>query len=282
MISLGAMTRVLALLLLVVGATSVLAEADYRAAHESAVRQAPVSSSQHARQKLHHHIIQQQQQQHSSLDRPQVRDGETDEERAERWAKYVPRRILTDEVELSEARRLARERQVIKEAQRERVSSAPTRNEAVASIKRQSRREKESEYVQDDEDDEDDAEHRATPPPSKKRNRKTIEAGSSDSNNEGHSRPAQIALSLFWIAWNIAAWFSQRVVWTPTMYAAHAVGWAAQTSWRTTRWTGERALVAPALTAGAPLIYLGQGALFLFVWLPARFIAIVVREIYPV
>lgn len=87
---------------------------------------------------------------------------------------------------------------------------------------------------------------------------------------------------VFKSAYAIALWMSRNVVWTPMTYVAGAVSWSAHTSWQTTTWAGERAFVGPARTVTAPFVYLIEGLLFIFVWIPARVIKVVVRELYPV
>lgn len=87
---------------------------------------------------------------------------------------------------------------------------------------------------------------------------------------------------IFKSSFAIALWMSRNVVWTPMTYVAGAVNWSAQTSWQTTTWAGERAFVGPARTISAPFVYLIEGLLFIFIWIPARVIKVVVRELYPV
>lgn len=80
----------------------------------------------------------------------------------------------------------------------------------------------------------------------------------------------------------IAGVICTQVVWTPMTYIGAAVKWSASTSWQTTAWTGQHALIGPARTATAPLFYLVDGLLFIFVWTPAKVVRIVVRELYPI
>lgn len=87
---------------------------------------------------------------------------------------------------------------------------------------------------------------------------------------------------LFKSSYAIALWMSRNVVWTPMTYVGGAMSWSAHTSWQTTTWAGERALIGPARTVTAPFVYLIEGLLFIFVWIPARVIKVIVRELYPV
>ncbi|PWN36005.1 uncharacterized protein FA14DRAFT_160922 [Meira miltonrushii] len=96
------------------------------------------------------------------------------------------------------------------------------------------------------------------------------------------ARVMAIVPHIFKSAYAIALWMSRNVVWTPMTYIGGAVSWSAHTSWQTTTWAGERALVGPARTVTAPFVYLIEGLLFIFVWIPARAIKVVVRELYPV
>lgn len=96
------------------------------------------------------------------------------------------------------------------------------------------------------------------------------------------ARVMAIIPHLFKSAYAIALWMSRNVVWTPMTYIGGAVSWSAHTSWQTTAWAGERAFVGPARTVTAPFVYLIEGLLFIFVWIPARVIKVIVRELYPV
>lgn len=111
--------------------------------------------------------------------------------------------------------------------------------------------------------------------PTRRRRRHTTSARSSASGI------GSLVAKAFWGSISVAQWSSKNIVWTPMTYIGAAVQWSAHSSWRTTRWTGERALIAPARTATAPLIYLIDGLLFIFVWVPAGAIRAVVRELYP-
>jgi hypothetical protein len=103
------------------------------------------------------------------------------------------------------------------------------------------------------------------------------------------SRPVALVISvwfltvqIFWATIGAIRWTGRSIMWTPMTYVGAAVQWSAHTSWRTTRWTGQHAFIGPVRTVSAPLIYLVDGLLFIFVWLPARALRVIVHELYPV
>jgi hypothetical protein len=213
-----------------------------------------------------------------------------EEQEPERWAQYVPEHAESLAAELREARRVAREEEDAKlradrqrqmeEEKREREAKNPVQRKLqdikTATKQTAKKAKKKVKRVLDNNDDEEEDDD---------------DEGENDTTYRSGSRKRSkgkftnyIWASIRWIyftSYMATKWSGRNLLWLPLRYLGNAVRWSASTSWRTTRWTGERALVGPALTVGAPLIYLGQGLLFIFVFIPVRVIAVLVKELYP-
>jgi hypothetical protein len=225
----------------------------------------------------------------------------------ERWAQYIPYTSRSIAEEMSEARRHARqeeskriqmerqeqEQKVKQEAQeakqaKDEAKKSKSKNKAESVIKEAARKAKSAtkkttkkvqakaehwlELDDDDDDDEDDEDEDGSRRYRRSRRRK-------------RDFPARVWGALKWVlakCYLSMTWSGRNLLWIPSKYAVQGVRWSAQKSWKTTRWTSERALVGPALTVGAPVIYLGEGFLFLFVWTPARIANFLARELYPI
>lgn len=225
----------------------------------------------------------------------------------ERWAQYIPYTSRSIAEEMSEARRHAREeeskriqqerheqeqkvKQEAEEAKeaKEAAKKTKAKNKADSVLKEAARKakaatKKTTKKVQakaehwldlddeEDDDDEDDDEDGSR--------------GAKRSRRRKRDLPARAWGAFKWFlakCYLSMAWSGRNLIWTPSKYAVQGIRWSAHKSWRTGRWTSERALIGPALTVGAPVIYLGEGFLFLFVWTPARIANFLARELYPI
>ena len=230
---------------------------------------------------------------------PRLRDRSIGEEQEpERWAQYVPEKARSIAVEISEARREARESETkriraeqeeekrrkeieVQETRKRRNSLSPiqrgVKNVKSATKKTGRRVKSKVQHLLEEDDDEEDDDDEEEDGEVGRRRRRT------GSNNSGiFAGIWSVVLWLSSVLFSASAWSGRHLLWTPSTYVAEAIRWSAHTSWKTTRWTGERALVGPALTAGAPLIYLAEGLLFIFVFIPARILGVLARELYPI
>jgi hypothetical protein len=226
-----------------------------------------------------------------------VRDAGAD---GELWTKYVSDTPRT----LAEELRVARESERKRAERQNRRSSSSNNNggiidtvadtakaaadaagvtkgvKAVKKAKNKVQRALDSDDLDDDDDEDDDVDGvQSTSKPS--RRRKGLKKVSATTTSIW-SFAVSAVRNGFWIAVAIARYLYNNCVWTPMTYVAVALRWSANASWQTTQWTSERALFGPVRTATAPLVYLVEGLLFIFVMIPARFIRAVVRELYPV
>jgi hypothetical protein len=232
---------------------------------------------------------------------PRIREKFAQDETI-RWAQYIPHTSKSIAEEMAEARRHARQEESKKlqmerdeQEQKERQEAEEARVAKVESDKRRgkSRNKKQSvvdkaaqkvktatkktrqkvrakaerwlDLDDDDDEDDDDDDHR--------------------SRTRSNAIGSRIWSSFKWVlgaCYLSLAWSGRHLLYIPLKYAVHGLRWSANTSWRTTMWTGERAFVGPALTVGAPVIYLGEGFLFIFVWTPARIASFIAREFYPI
>jgi hypothetical protein len=208
----------------------------------------------------------------------------------DRWAQYVPSVANDAASDSSEDRRGTREPDIdsgkvqkqqketsAKEKLKAKLSPIQKGVEKVKSATKKTTKRAQAKvkhlFDEDDDDDDDDDEDE-------------------DGNGRGAGRRkskngiwSRIWSALVWTltkTWGGLGWSSRILIWTPATYLAGAIRWSAHTSWNATRWTGERAFIGPALTAGAPLIYLVQGLLFIFVFVPVRIASVVGRELYPI
>lgn len=275
---------------------------DYRQHHQEAAAKV-AGRAIHSQDQTHHET-------------PRLRERSA-REQPERWSQFVPNGARSVAAEISEARReaaemerqriLAERREKEEREEKEAEEARQAKAAAVAQSKKSKSKSKDQSTIkkvaqnvksatkktkkrvqakaekllqlnhdeEDDEFDDDDDEEEGE------------EDGYSRSKSASKKKgvAGQVWGALRWLlasSYGGINWSGRHLVWVPSTYAAEAVRWSAHTSWKTTRWTGERALVDPALTAGAPIIYLLEGFLFLFVWMPARAASVIARELYPI
>lgn len=82
--------------------------------------------------------------------------------------------------------------------------------------------------------------------------------------------------------WCVLVWIWHYCLAAPILGAWRLTRYSAEGTWRTTTWAGDRAVWRPVRTVAAPLVYLVQGLLFLFVLTPYAVIQRLVRELYPI